>query len=280
MTTINTLNSLIKLTDEPDETLYNEIARNIMNFGMAAIPLLKKHLGNNNNDIQKERIESLIYNIESHLFISKIQEWKNNGASSILEPYLLLGKHRFPNTDWSMLSFELMLIVEQIDQELNRSMTPLEQVKVLNHIIFNINNINGNASTIRNPDYYYINTLLETRVGNPLSIGMLYISIAQRLNLPIYGIDIPLHFGLAFTKDVKNPKAEDVLFYINPFNKGVIFTKDDIVHYLKELKTKPEVKHFSPMNNIQIINKLLKTLIETYSKSGDHTHAQELALFL
>ncbi len=63
MTTIKTLNTLIKLTDEPDETLYNEIAKNIMNFGMTAIPLLKKYLGDNINDIQKERIESLIYNI-------------------------------------------------------------------------------------------------------------------------------------------------------------------------------------------------------------------------
>ncbi len=72
-----------------------------------------------------------------------------------------------------MLTFELMLMVEQIEQELNRTMTPLEQVKVLNHIIYNINNISGNASTVRNPNYYYINTLFETRVGNPLTNGML-----------------------------------------------------------------------------------------------------------
>lgn len=281
MTAINTLNNLIKLTDEPDENLYSEIAKNIMYFGATAIPLLKKNLGRNIGYIQKERIESLIYNIENHIIINKIQQWKNNGASNILEPCLLLGKHRFPHTDWSMLTFQLMLMVEQIDQELNRTITPLEQIKVINHIIYNINNINGNISTLKNPDFYYINTLFETRIGNPLSIGILYISVAQRLNIPIYGIDLPQHFVLAYIKDnIKMPKAEDVLFYINPFNKGIILTKNEILHYLKGLGIKPENKHFSPMNNIQIINKLLRTLIETCSRAGDYKQAQELTLLL
>lgn len=111
--------------------------------------IIKKNLGRNIGYIQKERIESLIYNIENHIIINKIQQWKNNGASNILEPCLLLGKHRFPHTDWSMLTFQLMLMVEQIDQELNRTITPLEQIKVINHIIYNINNINGNISTLK-----------------------------------------------------------------------------------------------------------------------------------
>ncbi len=180
-----------------------------------------------------------------------------------------------------MLTFQLMLMVEQIDQELNRTITPLEQIKVINHIIYNINNINGNISTLKNPDFYYINTLFETRIGNPLSIGILYISVAQRLNIPIYGIDLPQHFVLAYIKDnIKMPKAEDVLFYINPFNKGIIFTKNEILHYLKGLGIKPENKHFSPMNNIQIINKLLRALIETCSRAGDYKQAQELTLLL
>ena len=261
MKTTNTLDSLVFLTNEPDEYLYLNIANAILEYGNEALPLLNKKLKCSTDLYQKERLKSLIYNIERQDVISKLNSWSDNREYDLLEPFFILSRNRFPEADWSWFGFQIVMIIEQAEKELNPNLTPLEQVKTLNHIIYEVNKFRGDTIAINNPDYYYANTLLETRIGNPLSLGMLYCIVAERLNIPIYGIDLPNHFILAFCKKTDNPpKLEDVLFYINPFNKGVVLTRKDIRNYLAELKIQSELKYFEPTRNSNIVKKMLRTV--------------------
>lgn len=261
MKTTNTLDSLMFLTNEPDEYLYLNIANAILEYGNDALPLLNKKLNCSTDIYQKERLKSLIYNVERQDLISKLNLWSDKREHDLMEPYFLLSRNRFPNADWSWFGFQMVMIIEQAEKELNHNLTPLEQVKILNHIIYKVNKFRGDTMAINNPDYYYANTLLETRVGNPLSLGILYCIVAERLNIPIYGIDLPNHFILAFCKRTESfPKLEDVLFYINPYNKGNVLTRKDIRNYLRELGIKPVIRYFEPTRNISIVKKMLKTV--------------------
>lgn len=271
------LDSLIFLTDEPDEHLYNNIADAIVSYGNEAIPSLRKKMSVSNDIFQQERISYLIYLIEHNDVINKLRLWHSSRQHDLLEPYFILARHRFPHADWDMIGFQLVMIIEQAERELTDSLTPLERVKVLNHIIYGVNGFKGDKVSINNPDYYFINKLFETRVGNPLSLGLLYTIVAQRLGLPIYGICLPYHFILAYTKATEEtPQLEDVLFYINPFNNGAPLTRKEIRDYLNELKIKPELKYFEPSSNALIVRKLFNTIIETYSMSGKINEANEL----
>ena len=259
MKTTDTLGSLMFLTNEPDEHLYINIADAILAYGNRALPSLKEMLKNTLDSFHKERLESLIYNIEQQDVISKLNTWSEKREYDLLEPYFILSKYRFPDADWSWLGFQIVMIIEQAEKELNHNLTPLEQVKILNHIIYDVNKFRGDTIAINNPNYYYANTLLETHIGNPLSLGMLYCIVAERLKVPIYGIDLPNHFILAYCRETEScPKLEDVLFYINPYNRGNVLTRKDIRNYLNELKIKPEIKYFEPTRNISIVKKMLK----------------------
>lgn len=271
------LDSLIFLTDEPDEHLYNNIADAIVSYGNDAIPSLRKKMSVSNDIFQQERISYLIYLIEHNDVINKLRLWHSSRQHDLLEPYFILARHRFPHADWDMIGFQLVMIIEQAERELTDSLTPLERVKVLNHIIYGVNGFKGDKVSINNPDYYFINKLFETRVGNPLSLGLLYTIVAQRLELPIYGICLPYHFILAYTEATEEtPQLEDVLFYINPFNNGAPLTRKEIRDYLNELKIKPDLKYFEPSSNALIVRKLFNTIIETYSMSGKINEANEL----
>ena len=259
MKTTSTLKSLMFLTNEPDEHLYINIANAIFDYGEKALPLLKEKLKETSEPFHRERLESLVYSIERQDLISKLNSWSEKRSHDLMEPYFILSKNRFPDADWAWFGFQMVMLIEQAEKELNPNLTPLEQVKILNHIIYDVNKFHGDTIAINNPDFYYVNTLLETRIGNPLSLGMLYCIVAERLNIPIYGINLPNHFILAFCKKTEgHPRLEDVLFYINPFNKGNVLTKKDIRNYLNELKISPEIKYFEPTSNTSIIKKLLK----------------------
>ncbi len=91
--------------------------------------------------------------------------------------------------------------------------------------MFDIHRYSGNKTNIDAPQNLFINNLLETKKGNHLSIGILYIILGQKLNIPVYGVNLPQHFILAYAGEiseerVKTADENGVLFYINPFNKG------------------------------------------------------------
>lgn len=277
MNTANTLNALINLTDEPDANLYEIIANAIISFSDEALPLLKENLGVVHDLYHRNRIESLIYTIEYQGVVEKIRQWRNKRSYDLAEPYFILSRHRFPNADWSNIGFRTMVMVEQAEDIISDNLTPLERVRALNHIIYKVNKFRGDIVSVNNPDYYFINTLFETNVGNPLSLGLLYSIIAERLRLPIYGVDLPQHFILAYTKQTDHhPLLEDVLFYINPFNDGLVLTRDDIRKYLGRLKIQPRLKYFEPATNTHIIEKLFNTLIDIYTINGKENEADEM----
>ena len=261
MKTTKTLDALMSLTDEPDEHLFINIAEAIVSYGEQAMPSLQEKLEHTHDIILQHRLESMIDSIERNCLSQKLKMWRDKQVHDLMEPSFILAKDRFPNADWSLLGLKIMMLIEQAEGEMNQELTPLDQVKTLNHIIYDVNKFRGETYTINKTDYYFINTLLETHIGNPLSLGLLYCIVAQRLEIPIYGIDLPNHFILAFCKKTEHfPQLEDVLFYINPFNRGSVLMKKDIRNYLYELDIRPELRHFEPSNNILVIKKLLNAL--------------------
>jgi len=69
-------------------------------------------------------------------------------------------------------------------------------------------------------------------------------------------------------KDQKAVDEQDILFYINPFNKGAVFTRREIDLFIKQLNISPDKSHFLPCNNITIIKRLINNLIFAYDKTG------------
>ena len=251
------IKSLIFLLDEPDEHLYINIANAIVACGEQALPLLKEKLNQTTDSFLKERIEYLIDVVERHVVIDRLNLWHDKREYDLLEPYFILSKYRFPKSDWDSVGFQMIMIIEQVEKELNHNLTPLEQVRVLNHIIYDINKFKGDKVAVGNQDYYYVNKLLETHLGNPFSLGMLYCIVAERLNLPIYPVVLPHHFVLAYCKKTRHfPQLEDVLFYINPFDNGIVLTRKDIRNYLNQLNIKSELKYFEPTRNTSVIKNI------------------------
>jgi regulator of sirC expression with transglutaminase-like and TPR domain len=180
--------------------------------------------------------------------------------------------------DSDAITREVGRIAQEVWLELNDHLTALEKVKVLNHILFEINKFSGNVTQMHSPENYFLNKLFETHKGNQISIGILYIIIARSLRIPIYGVDLPRHFILAFADEIPEIQIpeKEVLFYLNPFNRGAVFTRNEIELFLKQIKLSPEESYFQPCSNLVIIRRLINELSELYSSEGKMQKADEL----
>ncbi|MCK9204587.1 MAG: transglutaminase-like domain-containing protein [Bacteroidales bacterium] len=264
------ISALIKLLDEPDENTYQVIRQKIWTFGIEALPPLEKAWENSFNPLIQDRIQEITRQLRRDNSYTDFVNWARLGSPDLLKGFILVTKTQYPD----LIETEILAKVEQIRMdvwlELHENLTALENVKVLNHILFGVHLFDGNKINTTAPQNSYINTLLESHQGSPLSLGMLYVIIAQKLGLPVYGVNLPQHFILAYLLDIglPNPSEEDVLFYINPFNKGAVFTRREIELFIRQMKIKPDRSFFAPCTHLDIIKRLIHNLIFSYDKLG------------
>jgi len=91
--------------------------------------------------------------------------------------------------------------------------------------------------------------------------------------MPVYGVNLPNLFILTY-------KTEGLQFYINAFNRGIIFSKEDIDNYIAHLNLTPMDIFYEPCTQKDIIRRLLRNLMVAFDKVGDHYKSEEIKLLL
>ncbi len=269
---------MIKLLDEPDETAYNLIQSQIFSIGPDAIDPLEKALENTFDSLVQERIQFIIRKLHQENLYVDFVNWLNLGSDDLLKGFMLVTKTQYPALDEDDIIIRIEQLKMDVWIELHENLTALENIRVLNHVIFDLHHFDGNKTDMTAPQNSYVNSFLETHKGSPLSLGILLIILSQKLGLPVYGVNLPQHFILAYLTDLglKNPGEEDVLFYINPFNKGAVFTRREIELFIRQMKLKPEKSFFAPCTNPDIIRRLINNLIHSYNQCGYPDKIEEL----
>ncbi len=278
---IRKMEALVSLIDEPDPEVFRDISLNIHSHGTEIIPFLEnawetQHLP----EIQK-RIESIIHQIQFDQICMDMKEWIDDGARNLVEGIIIVARYQYPELNEDEVEYELAKLRKDIWIELNENLTALEQIKVFNYVFYEIHGFYGNITDYHNPENSFINKVLESRTGNPLSLGIVYMLLAQSLDLPVHGINLPEHFVLAYTGTTLNPDTleyseSNVLFYINAFSRGNVFAVKDIEVFLKQLKQEPKPSFFTPCSNTDIVLRMLHNLMFAYKKTGEEGKMKEI----
>ncbi|NOQ24375.1 MAG: hypothetical protein GQ564_03350 [Bacteroidales bacterium] len=264
------IKALLQLLDDPNDEVYQYVSKNILEQGEIIIPELEKTWEKSLNAILQERIEDLIQEIQFSTTQKQLSEWKDKGAVNLLEAAYLISKYQYPDLIYNDILEAFNKIKQDAWLEINKNLTALEKTRILNHILFQVHEFSGNGSNFFAPQNSYVNHVLETKKGNPITLGILYIALAVDLGLPIYGVSIPRNFILAYIDEHNTYEQNDpeILFYINPFNEGKVLGEKEIDYFLKQQKIEPKKKYYLPCSNIEIIKTLILNLIYSYEKLG------------
>jgi hypothetical protein len=279
------LNLLIHLLDDPDQEAFYQVSNEILTLGLPAVEPLEEAWFNTNDELARQRIEVLVHSLQYDNLYNELANWVASGGQDLLRGYMIATKFQYPNLDEGKLLADLNKLTRSVWLELNENLTSLEKVKVLNHVLFGIIEIGGEITDIHVPDHYFLNNLLQSKHGNAVSIGMLYVIIAQKLSLPVKSVDLTGNFIACFThvpsdfKDDYKPTTE-VKFYINPFAMGAVFTRKEILLYLEKAGLVPTLNCFKPADNIAVLKRWCYDLMKAYIDSGMKEKARELKSFI
>jgi|JI6StandDraft_1071083.scaffolds.fasta_scaffold36584_2 regulator of sirC expression with transglutaminase-like and TPR domain len=275
--------ALITLLDDNDSEVYSHVSDKLFSLGVEGIPLLESAWETSENQLIQTRLEDLINKIQFSNVKDRLIKWIDKGGEDLLEGALLVAKFQYPDLDEFKITQKVETISKNVWIELNPALSPLEEAHVINHVFFQLHGFFGHQTAQLDADLGYLNNLLDSKKGNSLSLSILYLILAQKNDLPIYGVNLPYHFIMAYSRKhltdeelAANDQEKSVMFYINPLNKGIAFSRSEITHYLEQMKVKTHSKFFSPCNNLEIIKTLIYNQLSCYDQTGHTDKAHQL----
>ncbi|PUZ30309.1 Transglutaminase-like superfamily protein [Chitinophaga costaii] len=275
------LHALFHLLDDPDQEVYDTVASKILLYGKQIIPNLENLWETIIDESVQERIEMLIHRVHYEDLQGSFREWILQDIPDLLEGAILAANYQFPDLESRKVMTEIDRIKRNIWLELNNYLTPLEQVNVLNSMVYNYFGLKGEEVSYQRKNQFFINQVIDAKRGNPLSNGIIYQSLCAMLDLPVYAVSIPRQYILAYFDTFVdfaypvNPEDYKILFFIDPI-QGQIYTQQDVDTYLKRINADKDPAFFKPLTNRQIISFLLKEMAKCFHDTKEIYKPDEL----
>jgi len=146
----------------------------------------------------------------------------------LLEAVASLAQDEYPELDVEQVLGDVDQLLARLQRRLPADAGPLQRLRLLNQFFFVDLGFGGNVNDYYDPDNSYLNAVLRTRRGIPISLAVLWIELAQGLGLHARGVGFPGHF----MAKVNLPKGQVV---IDPFT-GQSLSREDLSERLEPFK--------------------------------------------
>jgi len=275
------ITALLRLIDDPDSEVFETVSEKILHYGKSIIPNLENLWEHTSDEQVQERIEQLIHRVHFQDLQQELLEWSQSKHPELLRGAIIVARYQFPDLDVPALLTQFDQMRRNIWLELNNYLTPLEQVNVFNSILYNYYKLQGHELTERDPKYFFINQVIESKQGNSYTMGVLYLALCELLDIPIFAVDVPRQFIFAYIDTLYhffNPDSEGVQqiqFFIDPMN-GMVYTQNDVNAYLRKINAQEKDTYYTPLLSKRVIFKLLEELCLCYKYKREDQKADEI----
>lgn len=272
--------ALFHLIEDPDIEVYSTVSDKIVSFGKAIIPNLENLWEHTPDEEVQQKIEQVIHRLHFRDLTNDFINWKN-GSCDLLQGALLTAQYHYPEMQALQGLQDIEKMRRNIWLELNNYLTPLEKINVITSIYYNYYKQKGVEIDYTKPEEFLINKTLETKKGNSISNGIIYLVLCELLDIPVKATNIPRQFILAYF-DAQyeflnriDPSTEKIIFYIDPLN-GQIYSHKDVEGYFKRLNMPTSPTYFKQISNKRIIQFLLEELSKCYDNDLNRYKMEEL----
>jgi regulator of sirC expression with transglutaminase-like and TPR domain len=277
MENVKEINALVKLLDDPDQEVFQHVEGKLLEYGNEVVDFLENTWEHSLDALLQQRIENIVHKIQFNSVKEDLNLWYQSGAFDLLQGALVINRYQYPDLNEEKIILQLEEIKREIWLGLQYEMSSIEKIKLINHIFYNVYGFGGNTKNHLDPQNSFISQVMESKKGNQISLAIIYSTLAQKLDIPVYGVNLPQHFILGYIDESKREEHEfGVLFYINAFNKGAIFGKHDVDQFLRQLNLDPQPGFYAPCSNVEIIRRVIRNLISAYENAGAVEKVEEL----
>ena len=195
----------------------------------------------------------------------------------LLRAVAAIALHEHPSADLDLVEERIEGLANQVRaQALGRS--PKARLALLHRVLFEEHEFTGDEQTYSNPSNSYLNTILATRRGLPITLALLYVEVARRVGIVAHGLDAPAHFLV----EVEEPNG---LLIVDPFYAGRALTRAEVLQRLQRtlgrtLPPETELPRASPAIWLDRILRNLEGSFARAARPDDYAAMGELRALL
>ena len=250
--------ALLNLLTDEDPEVYQAVREKILSFGQESISWLRLHALSDDALLRRrsrEIVQCLARRQADDQFLAFCL--KQGEDFSLEESAWLLARTHYPeiNIEGYQAVFDnhAAELLECVDL-----LAPAEQqLASFNEYFFTKLGFRGNEQNYYDPENSYLNRVVDRRLGNPISVCLVYLLLARRLRLPLSGIGLPGHFICRYQSTSEE-------FYIDVFNGGKLWTKANCIQYLLHGNYKLQDDYLCPVTPRRWLMRICGNLHQIY----------------
>jgi regulator of sirC expression with transglutaminase-like and TPR domain len=270
---ISEIKSLLTLLDDEDEQIFQTARERLLSYGERIIPFLPAF--DVADTMYAQRVQSIRELIVRQYFKEAIRKVKRtkDGDIDLEEGAFLIARTRYFDLNTAPYISQLNDYAYQLKERL---ISVTDHSEILRRtILFFVEEkgFNGNQTDYYSEENHYINRVLETKTGIPITLSMIYLLVGNRIDLPISGIGLPGHFILRFSFSSTN-------VYFDPFNGGKILSHADCETIVKNLGFTFTKEYLQPVSYKQILERMFRNIILSLEKKQETGRIETIRQFI
>ncbi|MFN3589200.1 MAG: transglutaminase-like domain-containing protein [Spirosomataceae bacterium] len=255
-------NAMVSLLNDVDDEIVHQIEMKVKELAQTFPELITSFLKETEEIDLKRKVIRLTAVESPNILYQDLLDWKNGGGLDLLEGWCLLSNLVSEQVKVDEIRDEVNRLYREAWIELRSDLHPMDEIEIMNHVFYN------KWQFVSNTDAYYatenslIGDVFESRKGNPISLCCVYLLVAQKLGLPIFGVNLPNIFVLTYKKG-------NLQFYINVFNQGEVFERAALTQYLKQIRIPQSDAFLQPCSHIDIVRRMARNLLVSFERQND-----------
>jgi len=269
-----TIHALLRLLSDPNEQVARTIQDQLARLGSHVLPYLDR-AGIEDATLQprvasiKEEIRFGQLKDEFQRFVSKSvrqEDWEQ-GA-------FLIAKLAYPHLDIPHYAEYLDQLAEEFRAKWLATEAPSGKVaRLLSNFLFKDKGFSGNREEYYAPDNSYLNRVIDTRQGIPISLSALYVFVGKRLGLPVFGVGMPGHFLVKL-------EGETPAQFVDCFNGGTILREQDCEQFITASGLAYDKQLLEKSSTPTMLARMLRNLLSIYEQESEEPMARRVRAFL
>ncbi len=250
------IRALIELLSDDDSEVQKIARQQLLMIGEDAAEILDEVVHTDCEGRTRIRARALLRQINRQELVHAfhlLAMWRDEDIDLERGAYLL-ARIAFPRLQQEEISRELDRLAFRVAELVDGTEPGMEIVEALNHVLFEEEGFRGNTENYYSIENSFLNIVLQRHTGIPITLSLVYMLVAERLKLPIYGVNMPMHF-LCMYDEAPEP------FYIDAFNRGVTMTRLECIEFLKRTGVGFRESYLQRASNREILIRMLRNLI-------------------
>ncbi len=268
--------ALLDLLDDPDPFVKDKVEERLSELDESNVPVLDEYREQAADPVLRSRITELIHNITYSSFEVEFVEYLEGGVRTLADlerGQLMLCRLDNPTLRTDLYRRQLDRMAARVEPSINAGLSSGEQLQAFISFFFEKEYFKGADTDYMSPCNSFLHKVLQRRRGIPIALSMVMLFVARRLDLPMYGVSMPMHFLLKYESGNQST-------LIDPFNLGRVVSIDQCSYFLRNHGIEPRPEHFEKASEREILARSVRNLIYSFERENKPARVEELKRLL